>query len=463
MLIRYLESLPDSRILWQFGGSTNTVADVSSWLDGRKSIGDFQDKFVVLAVKDPLKLSFLMVLLDGLASKMLLLPSEFLDNSCPFDLDSMGVDFIFIETSAHESVLTKGDCNVIEIDEWFCSTPERPLSPAKEFFIRSDTFLTRWVIPTSGTTGTPKLITHTLESLSRSVKSDIKKGGDFSWGLMYQLSRFAGLQVFLQSFMSGSKLVFTDPADSPSSILNDLEAGQCNALSATPTMYRKLMMTGLLARIKLKQITLGGEIADQQVLNSVKRLYPDARVIHVYASTEAGVGFSVTDGLAGFPDSYVDENISGVDIKVSDDGILLLRPPTNNRSIGDVGIDVAGLQGYIISGDKVKNIDGRYHFLGRSNGTINVGGNKVQPEEIELVIGELPEISLVSVHGKKNPISGELVVAKVLPFDDKRDHADIKRLVINHCKDRLTDYKIPAIVRVVSNIETTVTGKIKRE
>ncbi len=59
-------------------------------------------------------------------------------------------------------------------------------------------FETEWLIPTSGTTGTPKIVVHRLETLARSIRAGSSDRDDV-WGLAYGTSRFAGLQVLLQA------------------------------------------------------------------------------------------------------------------------------------------------------------------------------------------------------------------------------------------------------------------------
>jgi acyl-coenzyme A synthetase/AMP-(fatty) acid ligase len=462
MLATYLNDLPKERLLWQFESAERKVSDIKSWLLQCENVGRFHDKFIVLATSDPLRFSYLLVLLDGLASDILLLPNEMIAGDCPFDLEDLGADFIFADGEQERGSLSKGQCQYIDLEEWFVVDNQISSSLPKSSRVDLDEVVTNWIIPTSGTTGVPKLIPHSLGSLSRSVKIDLIKGADFSWGLMYQLSRFAGVQVFLQCFMSGSTLIFTSVKSSPVSIVDELLAGSCNALSATATMYRKLLMARGFTKLKLRQITFGGEIADQQILGVVKKLFPDARVTHIYASTEAGVGFAVTDGQAGFPSAYVGSTTLGVDIKVSEDGILLLRTPGTDRSLLGCSTDVMDAEGFIITGDIVRKINNRYIFMGRANGAINVGGNKVQPEEVEQVLLQVPEVRLVAVHGKRSSITGQVVVANVVPNSDLIDPIDLRNIVLNHCRIKLEDYKIPAIIKVVSDLETNESGKIQR-
>src|SRR5690606_28394717 len=85
-----------------------------------------------------------------------------------------------------------------------------------------------------------------------------------------------------------------------------------NAVSATPSLWRQLMMTAQLSTLPLQQITLGGEIADQPLLDTLAALFPTARLLHIYASTEAGVGFAVADKRAGFPASWLNQRHSNL-------------------------------------------------------------------------------------------------------------------------------------------------------
>ena len=57
---------------------------------------------------------------------------------------------------------------------------------------------------------------------------------------------------------------------------------------------------------------------------------------------------------------------------------------------------------------------GRYYFAGREDGTINVGGLKVHPEEVEAVINRHPQVSMSLVRTKKSPITGAIVIADVV-------------------------------------------------
>ena len=53
------------------------------------------------------------------------------------------------------------------------------------------------------------------------------------------------------------------------------------------------------------------------LLNALRKSFPMARITHTYASTEAGLGISVSDGLAGFPVRFLESSKGSVDLKYS--------------------------------------------------------------------------------------------------------------------------------------------------
>ena len=64
-------------------------------------------------------------------------------------------------------------------------------------------------------------------------------------------------------------------------------------------------MSSAAREISPKYVRLTGEIADQAILDSLRSFYPQARISHAFASTEAGVAFEVDDGFEGFPANIV--------------------------------------------------------------------------------------------------------------------------------------------------------------
>lgn len=314
--------------------------------------------------------------------------------------------------------------------------------------------MTCWVMGTSGTTGTPKLISHNLASVTATTKTDISIGSRHRWGLLYDPARFAGLQVLLQALISGAVLVAPEIELGLDRALDFMAEHGVTSLSTTPSYWRKILMSPAVDRLQPRQITLGGEIADQAILSALRHTFPEGKIVHIYASTEAGVGFSVGDGKAGFPTGYLANGaLKGVQLRVRDDGHLLIRKTHHSLPyVNDEFLDTE---------DLVEVKSDRVHFLGRASGAINVGGNKVTPERIEAVLYSHPAVVAARAFRKSSSLMGNLVVAEVqIPASSNRE-AMVKELN-EMCRAHLERWQCPASIRVVEYIGLGASGKVSR-
>jgi acyl-coenzyme A synthetase/AMP-(fatty) acid ligase len=99
---------------------------------------------------------------------------------------------------------------------------------------------------------------------------------------------------------------------------------------------------------------------------------------------------------------------------------------------------------------------------------INVGGNKVYPEEVEAAINRHPAVRMSLVRPRRNPITGALVAADIvlnegapLP-DDARGAASLRQEILALCRATLAAYKIPASLRFVPALDVAAAGKLTR-
>ena len=308
---------------------------------------------------------------------------------------------------------------------------------------------TRWILYTSGTTGAPKSISHTLQTLTRTVAAG--KPGSFIWGLLYDPNRMAGLQVLLQGLHSEATVVAPSLSQPLTARVQTLIDAGVNALSATPSLWRQILQLPISHEWDLRQITLGGEIADQRVLDALASRFPSARVVHVFASTETGAAFSVKDGLAGFPIEYLDDPPRGVRLEIRDDILHVYSP----------GVSSAEADGFASTGDIVEIVDDRVLFNGRSSGVVNVGGTNVWPETVETILREHPDVVEAVVSAKPNPMMGNVLIAQVSLVDDADTEGVAKRLR-RWVRDRAPGSHVPASVAVVDELQVSATGKVQR-
>jgi acyl-coenzyme A synthetase/AMP-(fatty) acid ligase len=310
---------------------------------------------------------------------------------------------------------------------------------------------TRWVVYTSGTTGTPKPISHSVASLSRTINPSAARG-ELVWGLLYDPNRMAGLQVLLQCLTTRSPLVAPDHHAPLIQRVEHLIDSGVTALSATPTLWRQILQIPRAAQWPLRQITLGGEIADQPVLNGLSRTYPDARIVHVFASTETGAAFSVRDGRAGFPLDYLTDPPRGITLDVRD-GILHVYSP---------GVSAAGADGFASTGDRVEVVEDRVLFRGRQTGVVNIGGANVWPEEVESLLRAHPDVAEAAVEARANAMVGNMLVATVVLTGDADPETTGRTIRSWVRKNAVSNTHVPATVRIVDVIETSPAGKVKR-
>ena len=245
---------------------------------------------------------------------------------------------------------------------------------------------TEWVLFTSGTTGLPKLVVHTLSSLAAPIKSPSPSEIPVVWSTFYDIRRYGGLQIFLRAVLGGGSLVLSSAKESTGDFLIRAGARGVTHISGTPSHWRRALMSPLARRISPRYVRLSGEIADQAILDHLRSTYPQAGVGHAFASTEAGVAFEVDDGFSGFPASLIGKQHADVEMKVVDGSLRIRSGRIASRYLGTAEKKLADDEGFVDTGDMVELHGDRYYFVGRADGVINVGGRKVHPEEVEAVI-----------------------------------------------------------------------------
>jgi acyl-CoA synthetase (AMP-forming)/AMP-acid ligase II len=327
---------------------------------------------------------------------------------------------------------------------------------------------TEWVMLTSGTSGAPKLVLHSLASLTGAIQQSLPPTAPIVWGTFYDIRRFGGLQILLRSVLGGGSLALSDADESMGTYLTRAGSLGVTHLSGTPSQWRNALAYPSSHAISPRNIRLSGEIADQALLDSLHARYPQADVVHAYASTEAGVAFEVDDAREGFAASLIGRNGGEVDIEMAD-GSLRIRSP--RTASGYLGADAAALKdadGFVDTGDLVERRGERCYFVGRRDGVINVGGLKVHPEEVEAVINRHPDVLASLARPRKNLITGAIVVADVVLRAAAAGTAtadrsnDVRREILAACRQALASYKVPAAIRFVAALDVAATGKSVR-
>jgi acyl-CoA synthetase (AMP-forming)/AMP-acid ligase II len=410
---------------------------------------------VLVATKDQLSTALGLVELDGVARRLVL---------CPLGLSP--ADFSSIIASADvDAIIGNGDNGYAGGSR----IKRLVLSPRVMYFggNRRPSLRSEWILLTSGTTGAPKLVRHTLASLTDAMTGTL--GRDAVWATFYDIRRYGGLQILLRALLGGGSMVLSDTDEPVTELL--IRAGEAGVthISGTPSHWRRALMSPSARHIQPRYVRLSGEIADQVILDRLRSVYRDADIAHAFASTEAGVAFDVGDGSAGFPPDLIGRQDNGVETRIKEGSLHIKSGRTAIGYLGGTTEQLRDEEGYVDTGDLVQLRNGRYYFMGRRGGIINVGGQKVHPEEIEAVINGHPSVRMSLVKMRKSPVTGAIVVADVvINAEDQRDgglvlrQEALKREILETCRRSLARYKIPATIRLVPALEVAPSGKLMR-
>lgn len=299
---------------------------------------------------------------------------------------------------------------------------------------------------TSGTTGRPKSVQHTFQSLTRGARVGPDHRADV-WAFAYNTTHFAGLQVFFQAVMNANPMVYVFDL-APGEVLEAVTRYGITHISATPTFYRARVLAAGARLPSVARVTVGGERSDSALVESLRQAFPNAVLRNVYASTEAGSLF------AGDGEYFVVGEALASSVRVGESGELLLH----RRLLADPQGDE-----WFATGDLVETDDGRrFRFVGRATEMINVGGYKVNPHEVEEAIRRVEGVADATVTSRPSSVTGALLVADVLPKGHEPASPDLEHAIRTRLRECLPPHKIPRVIRVVEELGTSRSGKLKR-
>jgi O-succinylbenzoic acid--CoA ligase len=292
------------------------------------------------------------------------------------------------------------------------------------------------VVMTSGTTGTPKGAVHTHAAVEYAAFCSSTAAGvipDSCWLACLPLSHVGGLSVVTRAILTGTGLKMLDRAE-PSAISQAQIEGATH-VSLVPTLL------GRIDPEPFHTILLGG--------SAIPHDRPK-NCIATYGLTET-FGGVVYDGLA----------LNGVEVRISNAGLIELRSPTLLRGYRDRS-DPLDAQGWLRTGD-IGRIDPHTGVLsveGRSDEMILTGGEKVWPQSVEAVLVLHEGVSEVAVIGVADPEWGQRVIALVVPTQGLLPPTlqQARELV----REQLPVAAAPKEIRLVDSLPRTSVGKIRR-
>jgi acyl-CoA synthetase (AMP-forming)/AMP-acid ligase II len=259
------------------------------------------------------------------------------------------------------------------------------------------------------------------------------------------LDHIGGINTLFHGLCQGGTLV-TAAERSPDTICAAIEMHRIELLPTTPTFLRLLLMADAAQRhdlSSLKIVTYGTEPMPSSTLGAVREALPHVRLKQTYGLSELGI---LPTRSRDSGSVWLELGQAGFEHKIVD-GVLWIRSPS--AMLGYLNApEPFDADGWFNTQDLVET-DGKYvRILGRKSELINVGGEKVHPTEIENVLLQFDNVKDVTVRGRPNPVTGEVVAAEITPLVPEDPDA-FRRRVRQFCGARLERYKVPVVIDII--------------
>lgn len=310
------------------------------------------------------------------------------------------------------------------------------------------------ILFSSGSTGKPKAMIHNFDALVDNYKG--KKEKSINMVLFLMFDHIGGLNTLLNILSMGATMIIPENrnADDVCKLLQDYKV---KVLPSSPTFLNLILMSKANEKYNLnslRMITYGTETMPESLLLRLKEAFPKVKFLQTFGTSETGIANTTSKSSDS---TYMKIDDPELEYKIVDNE-LWLKSKTQVMGYLNSSMDSFTEDGWFKTGDLVELTDDGYiKIVGRNKEVINVGGEKVLPNEVESVILLMPEARDVIVYGESNPITGQTVVCDVVSDLENRE---MKKLIRKFCKDKLEAYKIPTKVNVVK--KTNFSNRFKK-
>jgi len=331
-----------------------------------------------------------------------------------------------------------------------------------------------YLIYTSGTTSEPKGvgINHSVvEFATKNIVQVLKYSNSDIDVLPLPLHHSFGLGCLHVSLFVGSTLILLKNPSDLQNILDTIKKYNATTLAAVPATLSKFLkfnennLEDYFSNIRLV-ITNTTKIPLNTIKN-FKKIISHGNLATYYGLTEASrSSFMIFDEQVSF-DQSVGKPAPQVNIKIDNKmstskigEILIKGDNVIKKYWKNIESDKNIINGWLRTGDLGYFDDHGYLYLvGRVDDVINIGGEKVMPDEIEEIVKQIDGVEHVAAFGIDHTIFGQVIKLHVV----KSKNSNLEKLsIIRFCMKNLEKYKIPSKIDFVTNIPQTDYGKVKR-
>lgn len=312
------------------------------------------------------------------------------------------------------------------------------------------------ILFSSGSTGKPKAMLQNLENLCDVHKNKRPKSTVMMIFLMFD--HIGGINTLLGLLMIGGVMVVPSNRD-PHHVSELIEKYKVKVLPASPTFLNLLLISDSIKKYdlnSLRMITYGTESMPESLLLKLRKNFKRVKFLQTFGTSETGIAQMRSKSSESTLMKFDDPNL---EYKI-ENGKLFLKSTTQISGYLNASMESFDDEGWFDTGDIAEEADDGYmKIIGRSKEVINVGGEKVLPNEVETILLEMDIIDDCIVYALANPIMGQSVNADVVMNVDLTNR-EARKLIRNFCSKKLESYKIPSSVKVVN--KTNFSSRFKK-
>lgn len=327
------------------------------------------------------------------------------------------------------------------------------------------------LLSTSGTTGQPKLVAHSLRTLAhitgKGAQLGLRAGDRVAFFL--PMVHMSGLWTFLAGLRLGLSMVMIDGTD-PDVILDAIAEHRCSLVASLPGTAVQLARSQQRRRrdmTALRCCLTAGDVCPAGLQERFAFLF-GRPLFSFWAATEAmaGLTYAQQPGPVSRPLPDVEirlVDVAGMPVPAGEAGEMLVRGPCVSLGYwSGPGVIETAPDGWHRTGDLMReDADGNLWFVSRLKDLILRNGSNISPVEVEQVLLADPAVQDAAVVGVPDAVLGQRVIGFVT-LSPGADEGCIPA-ILRHASKQLADYKLPEWLLAVDAIPRNGLGKIDRQ